>query len=96
MSNLRKLACDQRCIRCGKQDGTVVLCHYTGARRLSYGGGFGVKVHDLAGAHLCSECHRFMDTLAREKDMKWEHSEEFLNCVLLTILRLEQQGHIRC
>lgn len=95
MIDLRKLARDQACIRCGKQDGTVVLCHYTGARRLSYGGGFGIKVDDLAGAHLCGDCHRFMDTLSRDKDMRWEHSEEFLHCVLLTILRLAKQERIR-
>jgi len=96
MSKLRNLARDQSCVRCGKRDETVVLAHYTGPRRLAYGGGYGIKVADLAGAHLCGHCHRDMDTLSRDKDMKWEHSEEFLHLVLLTILRLAEQGHVKC
>jgi hypothetical protein len=94
MSKLRQAARDQSCVRCGKQDGTVVCCHYTGVRRGSYGGGLGIKVHDLIGAHLCGECHRFMDTTGRKKDDKWLHSEEFQHLVLLTILRLHDQGII--
>lgn len=82
-------------MRCGRQDKSVVLCHYTGARRLAYGGGYGIKVSDLAGAHLCGPCHKDMDTLSRNKDLKWEHSEEFLHYVLLTILRLAQQERIK-
>ncbi len=59
MSKLREAARDQPCIRCGRQDGTTVGAHYTGVRRLELGGGFGRKVHDMAMAHLCAECHRF-------------------------------------
>jgi len=96
MSKLRNLARDQSCVRCGIHDETVVLAHYTGARRLDYVGGYGIKASDLAGAHLCGPCHQHMDTLSRNKDMKWEHSEEFLHLVLLTILRLAEQGHVKC
>lgn len=91
--NLRLLAKDQCCVRCGATEG-VVLCHYTGVRRLSYGGGLGRKVEDLIGAHLCQACHTYMDTLSRNKALKWEHSEEFQHFVLLTILRLVEQGHV--
>lgn len=91
---LRDLARDQKCIRCGKHDETTVGAHYTGVRRHSYGGGMGRKVSDLAIAHLCMDCHSYMDTLSRDKEQRWEHSELFLHLILLTILRLEEQGHI--
>jgi hypothetical protein len=93
--NLRAIAEGQRCVRCGRNDETVVLCHYTGARRLAYGGGFGIKVKDLAAAHLCGECHRLMDTLSRDKGKKWEHSEDFLHYCMLTVLRLAEQGELK-
>lgn len=93
--NLREAARDQACIRCGKSDGSVVLAHYTGPRRLAYGGGFAIKVNDLAGAHLCSVCHVEMDSKSRVKALKWEHSEEFLHLCFLTILRLAEQGHVK-
>lgn len=93
--NLRAAAQGQRCIRCNRDDETVVLCHYTGARRLSYGGGFGIKVRDIVGAHMCSRCHLQMDQLSRDKNHKWEHSEEFLHLCMLTILRLAEQGEVK-
>jgi hypothetical protein len=91
---LRDAARDQNCIRCGAKDQTTVLAHYTGARRLSYGGGLGRKVHDLVGAHLCYRCHQDMDLLSRSAADKWLHSEEFQHLVILTILRLYEQGTI--
>lgn len=92
--NLRQLARDESCVRCGAQDGTVVLAHYTGARRLSYGGGFGIKVRDIYAAYLCSKCHSFMDREHRDKVNKWEHSEEFQHYILLTIGRLMDRGRL--
>lgn len=91
---LRELAKGQACINCGTQDGTVVLAHYTGVRRLAYGGGLGKKVHDLVGAHLCFSCHRVFDTDSRSKDGRWIHSEEFQHRVLLTLMRLWEKGLI--
>lgn len=91
--NLRKLAEGQACVRCGAIEG-VVLCHYTGVRRGAYGGGLGIKVDDAIAAHLCQACHLYMDTLSRNKSLKWEHSEEFQHYILLTILRLKEQGHL--
>ena len=85
---------DQACVRCKRKDGTTVGAHYTGARRLSYNGGFGIKVDDWMIADLCGECHRYMDTLSRDKSKKWEHSEEFLHYIMLTILRRAKRGDI--
>jgi hypothetical protein len=94
VSHLREAARDQSCIRCGKNDGTTVGAHYTGARRLALGGGFGKKAHDLFIADLCAECHRWMDNESRDKAKKWEHSEEFLYLIALTIGRRLEQGVI--
>lgn len=83
----------QVCVRCGNTEG-VCGCHYTGMRRLAYGGGYGIKVHDFLTADLCQECHRHMDTLSRSKLMKVEHSEEFQHYVILTLERRFLQGII--
>ena len=92
---LRDAAKGRSCVRCGRNDGTVVGAHYTGVRRLSYGGGFGRKVHDLVMAHLCAECHQWMDQALRatmvDEDEKWHHSEEFLHLCMLTLLRLYEE-----
>lgn len=94
MTKLREAARDESCVRCGKHDGTVVLAHYTGVRRLNYGGGYGRKVNDLCGAHLCHACHQDMDVVSRSKSGKWLHSEEFLHYIMLTLIRLEQRGKL--
>lgn len=91
---LRAAAQGQSCIRCGSTQG-VVGAHYTGARRLAYGGGMGIKVHDFLIAHLCGECHRELDCLSRRKSDKWLHSEEFLHCIALTLARLFSEGIVR-
>ena len=90
---LRDASEGQVCVRCGSND-NVVGCHYTGVRRLAYGGGFGQKVHDFLIADLCQECHKFLDTLSRSKTRRWEHSEEFQHCILLTLERRFVQGII--
>jgi len=91
--SLRQLAEGQSCVRCGSDNG-VVGAHYTGVRREAYGGGFGRKVHDLCICHLCASCHRDVDTLSRDKAKKWEHSEEMQHSILLTLIRLYEQGHL--
>jgi hypothetical protein len=90
---LRAASEGQVCVRCGASD-NVVGCHYTGVRRLAYGGGFGQKVHDFLTADLCQECHKFLDSLSRSKVRRWEHSEEFQHCILLTLERRFVQGII--
>lgn len=92
---LRLLAKDQACVACGARDGTVVLCHYFGPRRHSYGGGMGHKGHDLIGAHLCRVCHEDMDRNNRSKASRWESSEIFLHYCALTLIRLHEQGHLK-
>lgn len=69
-----------------------MACHYTGVRRDLFGGGFGIKVSDLIHARLCQECHLYMDTLSRNKDMKYDHSEEFLTLCALTLIQLVNEG----
>lgn len=81
-----------RCMRCGRQIEGVVACHYTGVRREVLGGGLGIKVSDLIHARLCQQCHQHMDTLSRNKDMKWEHSEEFLTLCALTLIQMVDEG----
>lgn len=90
---LRDASEGQVCVRCGSSD-NVVGCHYTGVRRLAYGGGFGQKVHDFLTADLCRKCHNYFDTLSRSKTQRWEHSEEFQHCILLTLERRFVQGII--
>jgi hypothetical protein len=85
---LRNAARGESCVRCGAQDETVVGAHYTGVRRSHYGGSFGAKCHDMMLAHLCHACHAWMDTKSRDKDLRYEHSEEFQHLILLTLLRL--------
>ncbi len=95
-SKLRQAARGQTCVvpGCGNTE-TVVLAHYFGPRRDAYGGGMSIKGNDLIGAHLCQAHHLEMDTLSRDKEHKWEHSEQFLHYVALTILRLHKQGILR-
>jgi hypothetical protein len=90
---LRNAARGQVCVRCGSEDG-VVGCHYTGVRRLSFGGGYGIKCHDFLSADLCAGCHRLMDTMGRDKSRQYEHSEEFLFYICLTLERRFIQGVI--
>lgn len=93
MSALTELARDQTCVRCGGTHG-VVLAHYFGPRRSHYGGGMGIKGHDLIGAHLCQACHTLMDTTSKDKEGRWLHSEEFLHYVAMTLIRLYEQGRL--
>ena len=82
-------------MRCGADDETIVLCHYTGFRRHDFGGGFGIKVHDAVGAHLCAKCHELMDRTSRSKVSAIDHSEEFLHLCALTIIRLFDKGVVK-
>lgn len=84
---------DQACVRCGNTQG-VVGAHYTGVRRLKLGGGYGIKCHDFLTADLCQECHAYMDTISREKEKRYGHSEEFFYYIALTWERRFLQGTI--
>lgn len=53
------------------QDGTIVLAH----RNLNAWGlraGKGIKTHDILGAFLCSDCHRYGDQEGRPDVKFWE------------------------
>lgn len=91
---IRDAAKGQNCIRCGGNPETVVCAHYSGPRRIAYGGGLGEKVHDLISCHLCQACHTWCDTLSKNKEDKWLSSEEMLHLVALTIIRLHSQGRL--
>lgn len=91
---LLNLSKGETCVRCGIQRPTVIGAHYTGVRRLSYGGGLGIKVHDCLVADLCADCHSYMDTLSRDKEGRWGHSEEFQHYVLLTLAKRFEKGQI--
>lgn len=90
--NLRAMANGQACVACGVRDGTVVLAHYFGPRRHMYGGGMSIKGHDAVGAWLCQTDHTRMDTLSRDKNKRWEISEEMLHYVALTWIQMIEQG----
>lgn len=87
---LRNHARDQSCVRCGANDGTVVLCHYTGLRQHQYGKGRGLKPDDHMAAELCVACHREMDTPQASKSV--EASEEWLHLIALTWRRWLDDG----
>jgi hypothetical protein len=82
----------KRCVHCGRQIEGVVAAHYTGCRRDLFGGGLSIKVSDLIHARLCQECHTYMDTLSRNKELKWEHSEQFQTLCFLTLIQLVDEG----
>lgn len=86
-------ASGQPCVRCGTNDGTVVAAHYTGLRQHWYGKGRGIKPTDIATADLCLKCHTYFDNPTERKSV--ERSEEFLHCILLTIMRRLQDGILK-
>lgn len=94
MSKLTRAANGQPCIRCGSQDETVVLAHYSGPWQHKFGKGRGIKGDDIAGADLCSTCHSYFDEYKSGNTV--ERSDEFLACCLLTVIRRLQQGVLRC
>lgn len=80
------------CVRCGTNDGTVVLAHYQGPMAHKLGKGFGIKAHDLAGAWLCRECH---DLLDRRTFSRWMTKEDCgldlaIHCLKTVIIRYER------
>ena len=97
---------DQSCVNCGRNDGTTVAAHYTGMRSQLFGKGRGTKPHDLCVADLCYKCHNAFD-LGMKKPLdtsisdigdpyakKIDLSEQFLFCILKTLIRRVEQGII--
>jgi len=71
------------CARCGRQDGTIVRCHYTGFRQHSFGKGRGIKADDHCSADLCKSCHAYFDNPKQHKSI--EASEEFMYLILMAL-----------
>lgn len=82
------------CVKCGRQIEGVVAAHYTGVRREAFGGGLSIKVSDVIHARLCGECHLEMDTLSRNKALRYDHSEQFLALCFLTLIQLVDEGEL--
>jgi hypothetical protein len=97
VSKLREAANGQSCVRCGAQDETVVLAHYSGPWQHRFGKGKGIKGNDAAGADLCYRCHTDLDEYQTAEDevSSLRRSEEFLACCLLTVIRRIQKGVLR-
>lgn len=94
---MRRGAEGQRCTYCGCQDGTIVGAHYQGFRSHQFGKGTGTKPHDLCIADLCFRCHTKFDmseisTLTDPILRRIDESEQFMFCVLMTIIRRAKQG----
>ena len=82
------------CVRCGRDDGTIVRAHYTGPRQHAYGKGKGQKGSDHVAADLCMECHAAFDQY-RGWESKLDMSEEFLHLCMLTLWRDLEEGVIK-
>ncbi len=80
----------QPCIKCGRQDGTVVAAHYSGLYASRLGKGGAVKAHDHCTAHLCGVCHSYMDSYAEGNTDG--RAVEFLLLILETQTRCIQEG----
>lgn len=50
------------CQNCGRDDGSIVAAHANEAR---LGKGKWMKAHDCFHAHLCSQCHGYIDRVRR-------------------------------
>lgn len=93
MPKLLKAANGQSCIRCGREDSTVVAAHYSGTESGKIGKGMGTKVHDCCVADLCRECHAAFDGYDHPND--YERGFEFLMCVAMTVARRIRDGVIK-
>jgi hypothetical protein len=85
LSKIRQHAKGQACVRCGREDDTIVLAHYSGPWQFRFGKGRGIKGSDVAAAELCMGCHSFFDEYKSGNTV--ERSEEFLAMCLLTNIR---------
>ena len=94
---LLDLAEGQRCVRCGKQDNTIVACHYHGKYADLFGKGLSEKISDDLTAHLCHSCHDKFDskTLAAGGWLSEdEKALEFMICIKRTERVLRHQGKL--
>jgi hypothetical protein len=83
------------CVNCNRRDGTVVAAHLQGIRAQMFGKGERIKPHDLCVADLCRTCHEQFDRYLKGNNTyarRIEMSEDFLTCILKTLLRRVDQG----
>jgi hypothetical protein len=93
LQKLTKAANGASCVRCGRDDGTVVAAHYQGIGSHRLGKGRGIKPHDYAAADLCGECHQYFDSYESGND--YERAWEFLMLCMETMERRFRDGIIR-
>jgi hypothetical protein len=98
-----QLAKGHDCVKCGQNDGTTVPCHYAGPWQHRLGKGLSCKVHDIATAYLCHECHAFFDQYKGIKGLKgspeyelesMRRSEEFLGLTVLSRIADFEDGNL--
>ena len=85
------------CMRCSREDSSVVACHYQGPRSHVYGKGLAIKPDDTFVAYLCRSCHALLDSY-QNGDQELARSEEFLHLVAMTmnwLFRNEVVGVVR-
>ena len=73
------------CVRCTREDGTVVFAHYSGLYSHRFGKGTANKVHDICGADLCMECHGYFDHYKAGNDA--DRAAEFMSYCFATLAR---------
>ena len=91
----RKAANGETCVRCGAEDGTIVLAHYQGDMAHVLGKGLAVKSHDLAGAWLCNRCHNTLDGREPSLFEPLERSLELAIYSLKTLIIRIERGDFR-
>lgn len=82
---LRDSARDERCVYCGRQDGTVVWCH---SNESMHGKGMSIKSHDLLGNYLCGACHNLYDRSPLSREQK---QAMFRECYPRTMARVAEK-----
>jgi hypothetical protein len=96
VSKLTEAARGQSCVRCGRNDGTIVAAHINGPLAFKLGRGMGQKPDDVFCADLCHTCHDVLDgrSFAERLDPE-DHTAEWMELVLLTIQRRRREGVLK-
>lgn len=93
MKKILNAAKGRECVRCGRDDGTIVACHYSGLYAHQLGKGIGKKSHDHCVAFLCSECHSILDNYKTGNDA--ERAADFMLQILKTLAILFDERIIK-
>lgn len=79
------------CMRCRREDNTIVAAHYQGPRSHAMGKGVSIKPDDTFVAYLCASCHALLDSYQNGMH-EVERSEEWLFVIALTMNWLFRNG----